>query len=61
MIAASRRERERAKLGATRKTPLIVAPHVGSSWNVPVCPTVWPKSVKLAPIDTSRLPSSKRR
>ncbi|KAI4501886.1 hypothetical protein M0802_003221 [Mischocyttarus mexicanus] len=32
-----------------------------SAWQTPVSPAVWPKNLRLAPIDTSRLPSSKNR
>ncbi|XP_017889393.1 uncharacterized protein LOC108630556 isoform X2 [Ceratina calcarata] len=32
-----------------------------SAWHAPVSPAVWPKNIKLAPLDTSRLPSSKNR
>ncbi|XP_017762392.1 PREDICTED: uncharacterized protein LOC108552390 [Eufriesea mexicana] len=32
-----------------------------SAWHAPVSPAVWPKNIKLAPLDTSRFPSSKNR
>ncbi|XP_033212550.1 uncharacterized protein LOC117170120 [Belonocnema kinseyi] len=44
-----------------KKSSLIRMPQVHSAWQPPVCPTIWPKNVRLAPIDTSRLPSSKQR
>lgn len=44
-----------------RKTSLMRGPQVHSAWQPPVCPTIWPKNVRLAPIDSSRLPNSKQR
>ncbi|XP_076246364.1 uncharacterized protein LOC143186557 isoform X2 [Calliopsis andreniformis] len=32
-----------------------------SAWHAPVSPAVWPKNIKLAPLETSRLPSSRNR
>ncbi|XP_043585323.1 uncharacterized protein LOC122568977 isoform X2 [Bombus pyrosoma] len=32
-----------------------------SAWHAPVSPAVWPKNIKLAPLDTTRFPSSKNR
>ncbi|XP_076763824.1 uncharacterized protein LOC143431155 [Xylocopa sonorina] len=32
-----------------------------SAWHAPVSPAVWPKNIKLAPLDNSRLPSGKNR
>ncbi|CAB0044906.1 unnamed protein product [Trichogramma brassicae] len=51
----------RPSLSVTRKTPLLQLPRgQQSSWSSPpVCPTVWPNNIKLSPIDTTRLPSSK--
>lgn len=46
--------------GSARKSSLRSS-EIHSAWQPPVCPTVWPKNVRLAPIDTSRLPSSKNR
>ncbi|XP_014229669.2 uncharacterized protein LOC106654365 [Trichogramma pretiosum] len=53
----------RPSLSVTRKTPLLQLPRgQQSSWlSPPVCPTVWPDNIKLSPIDTTRLPSSKSR
>ncbi|KYQ51962.1 hypothetical protein ALC60_08908 [Trachymyrmex zeteki] len=36
-------------------------PNIHSAWQASVSPTVWPKNIRLAPIDTSRLPNSKNR
>ncbi|XP_018402549.1 PREDICTED: uncharacterized protein LOC108779601 [Cyphomyrmex costatus] len=36
-------------------------PNIHSAWQTSVSPTVWPKNIRLAPIDTSRLPNSKNR
>ncbi|XP_012266468.2 uncharacterized protein LOC105692081 isoform X1 [Athalia rosae] len=46
---------------SARRAGLFHIPQVHSAWQAPVCPTVWPKNVKLAPIDLTRLPSSQRR
>ncbi|XP_032667685.1 uncharacterized protein LOC116842493 isoform X2 [Odontomachus brunneus] len=46
--------------GSAKKSSLR-NPDIHSAWQAPVCPAVWPKNVRLAPIDTSRLPSSKNR
>ncbi|KAK2579844.1 hypothetical protein KPH14_007529 [Odynerus spinipes] len=43
------------------KSNSIRMPDVHSAWHAPVSPAVWPKNLRLAPIDTSRLPSSKNR
>ncbi|KZC14301.1 hypothetical protein WN55_06828, partial [Dufourea novaeangliae] len=32
-----------------------------SAWHAPVSPAMWPKNLKLAPLDTSQLPSTKNR
>ncbi|KAK9299246.1 hypothetical protein QLX08_007689 [Tetragonisca angustula] len=32
-----------------------------SAWHTPVSPAVWPKNIKLAPLDMSQLPSSRNR
>lgn len=32
-----------------------------SPWHAPVSPAVWPKNIKLAPLDTSRLHNGKNR
>lgn len=32
-----------------------------SAWHAPVSPAVWPKNIKLAPLDTTRFSSSKNR
>ncbi|XP_011858229.1 PREDICTED: uncharacterized protein LOC105555798 [Vollenhovia emeryi] len=45
--------------GSARKSGALRNPNVHSAWQTPVSPTVWPKNIRLAPIDTSRLPSSK--
>ncbi|XP_023288613.1 uncharacterized protein LOC105704371 [Orussus abietinus] len=45
------------KTTSARKLSLSQIPH--SAWHAPVCPTVWPKNVKLAPIDISRFSNSK--
>ncbi|XP_046739267.1 uncharacterized protein LOC124407298 [Diprion similis] len=49
------------KTTSARRVGLLEIPQVHSAWQTPVCPTVWPKNVKLAPIDITRLPSSQRR
>lgn len=49
------------KVTPVRRAGLLQIPQVHSAWQAPVCPTVWPKNVKLAPIDITRLPSSRRR
>ncbi|XP_015588361.1 uncharacterized protein LOC107264531 isoform X2 [Cephus cinctus] len=49
------------KSSSARRAALARIPQVQSAWQAPVCPTIWPKNVRLAPIDTSRLPSSKNR
>ncbi|XP_012056073.1 PREDICTED: uncharacterized protein LOC105619153 [Atta cephalotes] len=36
-------------------------PNIHSAWQASVSPTVWPKNIRLAPIDTSRLSNSKNR
>ncbi|KAL2725601.1 hypothetical protein V1478_008274 [Vespula squamosa] len=43
------------------KSNSIRIPDTHSAWQAPVSPAVWPKNLRLAPIDTSRLPSSKNR
>ncbi|XP_043497779.1 uncharacterized protein LOC122521265 isoform X2 [Polistes fuscatus] len=43
------------------KSNSIRMPNNHSAWQTPVSPAVWPKNLRLAPIDTSRLPSSKNR
>ncbi|XP_014600314.1 PREDICTED: uncharacterized protein LOC106784866 isoform X3 [Polistes canadensis] len=43
------------------KSNSIRMPDNHSAWQTPVSPAVWPKNLRLAPIDTSRLPSSKNR
>ncbi|XP_066586085.1 uncharacterized protein [Prorops nasuta] len=43
-----------------RKANTIRMTNVRSAWDEPVHPTIWPKNIKLAPIDTSRLPSANR-
>ncbi|KAL0101259.1 hypothetical protein PUN28_018805 [Cardiocondyla obscurior] len=45
--------------GSARKSGALRNASVHSAWQTPVSPTVWPKNIRLAPIDTSRLPSSK--
>ncbi|XP_011700664.1 PREDICTED: uncharacterized protein LOC105457597 [Wasmannia auropunctata] len=47
--------------GSARKSGALRNPNINSTWQPPVSPIVWPKNVRLAPIDTSRLPSSKNR
>ncbi|XP_011157068.1 uncharacterized protein LOC105194049 [Solenopsis invicta] len=47
--------------GSARKSSALRNPNNHSVWQAPVSPTVWPKNIRLAPIDTSRLPSSKNR
>ncbi|XP_014482946.1 PREDICTED: uncharacterized protein LOC106748680 [Dinoponera quadriceps] len=47
--------------GSARRSFPTRHPDIHSAWQAPVCPAVWPKNVRLAPIDTSRLPSSKNR
>lgn len=44
---------------SARKSGTLRNPNNYSAWQAPVSPTVWPKNIRLAPIDTSRLPSSK--
>lgn len=44
---------------SARKSDVLRNPNIHSAWQTPVSPTVWPKNIRLAPIDTSRLPSSK--
>ena len=41
-------------------TPVKIS-NYQSAWHAAVSPAVWPKNIKLAPLDTSRLPSSKHR
>ncbi|XP_076669776.1 uncharacterized protein LOC143369565 isoform X1 [Andrena cerasifolii] len=41
-------------------TPVKIS-NYQSAWHAAVSPAVWPKNIKLAPLDTSRLPSSKNR
>lgn len=36
-------------------------PNIHSAWQASVSPTVWPKNIRLAPLDTSKLPNSKNR
>lgn len=43
------------------KSNNIKMPDSHSAWHAPVSPAVWPKNLRLAPIDTSRFPSSKNR
>ncbi|XP_015188457.1 PREDICTED: uncharacterized protein LOC107072775 isoform X2 [Polistes dominula] len=43
------------------KSNSIRIPNNHSVWQTPVSSAVWPKNLRLAPIDTSRLPSSKNR
>ncbi|XP_076623108.1 uncharacterized protein LOC143342773 isoform X2 [Colletes latitarsis] len=40
---------------------LTKQPNCQSAWHTSVTPAAWPKNIKLAPLDTSRLPSSKNR
>ncbi|EZA58639.1 hypothetical protein X777_14808, partial [Ooceraea biroi] len=47
--------------GSVRRSSALRNSHIHSAWQPPVCPTVWPKNVRLAPIDTSRLSNSKDR
>lgn len=44
-----------------RKSTPLGASTGQSAWHAPVSPAIWPKNIKLAPIDTSRLPSRKNR
>ncbi|KAL6258362.1 hypothetical protein P5V15_010314 [Pogonomyrmex californicus] len=46
---------------SARKSSALKNSNIYSTWQAPVCPTVWPKNIRLAPIDTSRFPSSKTR
>ncbi|OXU27092.1 hypothetical protein TSAR_008397 [Trichomalopsis sarcophagae] len=55
----SKHENGKRKFSLTRKTHLV--PRVQAPWNTSVLPAIYPKNVRLTPIDTSRLPSSKRR
>lgn len=34
---------------------------IHSVWEAPVCPAVWPKNIRLAPIDASRFPNRRNR
>ncbi|XP_071559554.1 uncharacterized protein [Temnothorax nylanderi] len=45
--------------GSARRSGALRNPNIHSAWQAPVSPTVWPKNIRLAPIDTSRLPSSR--
>lgn len=47
--------------GSTRGSNVLRHSNIHSAWQAPVCPTIWPKNIRLAPIDTSRLPSNKNR
>ncbi|EFN87414.1 hypothetical protein EAI_05350, partial [Harpegnathos saltator] len=47
--------------GSAKKSSSLRNSDIHAAWQAPVCPAVWPKNVRLAPIDTSRLPSSKNR
>ncbi|KOC63017.1 hypothetical protein WH47_02466 [Habropoda laboriosa] len=44
-----------------KKSPSAKISNYQSAWHAPVSSAVWPKNIKLAPLDTSRLPSSKNR
>ncbi|XP_034940594.1 altered inheritance of mitochondria protein 44-like [Chelonus insularis] len=50
-----------SKLQSKRKESPFRTPQRHSAWQAPVCPAIWPKNIRLAPIDPSRLPSSKNR
>lgn len=47
--------------GSATRSSALRNSNIHSAWQAPVCPTVWPKNIRLAPIDTSRLPSNKNR
>ncbi|XP_050457459.1 uncharacterized protein LOC126854588 [Cataglyphis hispanica] len=47
--------------GSAKKSSALRNSNIHSAWQAPVCPTVWPKNIRLAPIDTSRLPNNKNR
>lgn len=47
--------------GSTKKSSILRNSNIHSAWQAPVCPTIWPKNIRLAPIDTSRFPSNKNR
>ncbi|KAJ8670687.1 hypothetical protein QAD02_001946 [Eretmocerus hayati] len=61
VITGTKRDSTQRKSSLARKTPLVTTPQVHGSWNTQAYPEVWPKNIKLTPIDTSRLPSSKKR
>lgn len=45
---------------SARKSGALRNPNIHAAWQAPVSPTVWPKNIRLAPIDTSRLPNSNK-
>ncbi|XP_029178526.1 uncharacterized protein LOC114946242 [Nylanderia fulva] len=47
--------------GSAKRSSVLRNSNIHSAWQTPVCPTVWPKNIRLAPIDTSRLPGNKNR
>lgn len=47
--------------GSAKRSSVLRNSNIHSAWQAPVCPTVWPKNIRLAPIDISRLPSHKNR
>ncbi|KAG7198910.1 hypothetical protein KM043_015728 [Ampulex compressa] len=54
--------RNSASITSSRKKSNVTKnSNVQSAWHAPVSPAVWPKNIKLAPIDTSTLPRSKNR
>ncbi|CAL1688737.1 unnamed protein product [Lasius platythorax] len=47
--------------GSAKRSSALRNSNIHSAWQAPVCPTVWPKNIRLAPIDTSRFSSNKNR
>ncbi|XP_072746995.1 uncharacterized protein [Anoplolepis gracilipes] len=46
---------------SAKRSSVLRNSNIHSAWQAPVCPTVWPKNIRLAPIDTSKLPNNKNR
>ncbi|XP_012541365.1 uncharacterized protein LOC105839526 [Monomorium pharaonis] len=60
-ISCQRSARNIGFQGSARQSGALRNLNIRSAWQPPVSSTVWPKNVRLAPLDTSRLPSSKNR
>ncbi|KAH0951984.1 hypothetical protein HN011_005189 [Eciton burchellii] len=46
---------------SARKSNTLRNSYTHSAWQPPICPTIWPKNIRLAPIDTSKFSNSRNR